>query len=163
MADTRMITNDAVGAFLAGHCIAVVGASDKKSSFGRTVVEALAEHGHWPVPIHPTETLVDGRRAYARLQDVPHRVDGVIVMVTGDAAAEVVDDADAVGIDQVWLFKGIGGPGAVSAASLAACERHGIAPVAGACPLMFLEPVTAVHRIHRSIRRHRGAVEDTVA
>jgi hypothetical protein len=119
----------------------------------------------WPTtatgrsPSIPPDTLVDGRRAYPRLHDVPHKVDGVIVMVTGDAAAEIVDDADAVSIKHVWLFKGIGGAGAVSAASLAACERHGIDPVAGACPLMFLEPVTAVHRIHRSIRHHRGDVE----
>ena len=158
-----MITNDAVQAFLAGHCIAVAGASDKKNNFGRAIVVALADHGYWPIPIHPTETLVDGRRAYPRLQDVPHRVDGVIVMVTGDAAAEVVDDADAIGIKHVWLFKGIGGAGAVSEASLAACERHGIVPVAGACPLMFLEPVTAVHRIHRSVRRQRGDVEKATA
>ena len=154
-----MITNDAVQAFLAGHCIAVAGASDSKNNFGRAIIIALAEHGYYPIPIHPTETLVDGRRAYPRLQDVPRQVDGVIVMVTGDAAAEVVGDADAVGIKHVWLFKGIGGAGAVSAASLAACERHGIDPVAGACPLMFLEPVTTAHRIHRSIRRHRGDVE----
>src|SRR5687767_3705830 len=109
-----MITNDAVQAFLADHCIAVAGASDKKNNFGRAVVVALADHGYRPIPIHPTETLVDGRRAYPRLQDVPHAVDGVIVMVTGDGAAEVVDDADAIGIRHVWLFKGIGGPGAVS-------------------------------------------------
>jgi predicted CoA-binding protein len=158
-----MITNDAVRGFLAGHCIAVAGASDHKDNFGRAVVAALGDHGYWPIPIHPTATVVDGHRAYARLHDVPHQVDGVIVMVTGDAAAEVVDDADAVGIEHVWLFKGIGGSGAVSAASLAACERHGIDPVAGACPLMFLEPVTAVHRIHRSIRRLRGDLENVTA
>ena len=158
-----MITNDAVQAFLAGHCIAVAGASDQKNNFGRTIVVALADHGYDPIPIHPTEALVDGRRAYPHLQDVPSPVDGVIVMVTGNAAAEVVDDAAAAGIEHVWLFKGIGGAGAVSPASLAACERHGIDPIAGACPLMFLEPVTAIHRIHRSIRRHRGAVEEAAA
>ena len=158
-----MITHDAVQAFLAGDRIAVAGASDKKNNFGRAIVVALAEHGYHPIPIHPTETLVDGRRAYPRLQDVPRQVDGVIVMVAGDAAAEVVDDAAAAGIGQVWLFQGIGGAGAVSKASLAACERHGIDPVAGACPLMFLEPVTALHRIHRYVRRHRGAIEQVQA
>jgi len=158
-----MITNDAVQTFLAGHCIAVAGASDERGNFGRAIVVALAEHDYWPVPIHPTERLVDGRRAYPRLQDVPHPVDGVIVMVSGDAAVDVVEDAAAAGIEQVWLFKGVGGAGAVSAASLAACERHGIDPVAGACPLMFLEPVSSFHRIHRSIRRHRGAVEGAAA
>jgi len=154
-----MITNDAVQTFLAGHRIAVAGASDKKNSFGRAIVVALADHGYDPIPIHPTQTIVGGRPGYPHLQDVPRPVDGVIVMVTGDAAVDVIDDAAAAGIEHVWLFKGIGGDGAVSEASLAACKRHGITPVAGACPLMFLEPVTAFHRIHRSVRRHRGAVD----
>ena len=43
---TMMITNDAVQAFLAGHCIAVAGASDKKNNFGRAIVVALADHGY---------------------------------------------------------------------------------------------------------------------
>jgi hypothetical protein len=38
-------------------------------------------------------------------------------------------------------------------------ERHGLQSVAGACSLMFLEPVASVHRIQRSVRRARGAVE----
>jgi predicted CoA-binding protein len=154
-----MITNDAVQTFLTGHRIAVAGASDDQSSFGRAIVAALADHGYDPVPIHPRASEVEGRPAYPRLQDVPEPLDGVIVMVSGEAAATVVDDAAAAGLDQVWLFRGIGGKGAVSQASLEACARHGIVPIAGACPLMFLEPVTGAHRFHRSIRQLRGAVE----
>jgi predicted CoA-binding protein len=154
-----MITDDAVRMFLTGHRIAVVGASDSKESFGRTICQALIDHGYDAVPVHPTATSVAGCTAYPRLADVPEPVDGVIVMVPATAATQVVEDAAAAGIDQVWLFKGIGGPGAVSAEVLAACAAHHIDPVAGACPLMFLEPVELIHRIHRSVRRLRGDVE----
>jgi hypothetical protein len=75
----------------------------------------------------------------------------------------VVEDAAAANIRQVWLFKGIGGKGSVSDAVMVACERHHIEPIAGACPLMFLEPVKGAHRLHRAIRRRRGAVERTPA
>ena len=154
-----MISDAAVQSFLAGRRIAVAGASDDKANFGRAVVEALADHGYDPVPLHPRLTEVAGRPAFAHLGDVPEPVDGVIVMVPHAAAVKVVEEAAAAGIRQVWLFKGIGGAGAVSQASLDACERHGIEPIAGACPLMFLEPVTGAHRFHRTIRRWRGAVE----
>ena len=154
-----MITEQAVRTFLDGHRIAVVGASTSSGSFGRTVCSSLADHGYDVVPVHPTVTVLDGRACYPHLADIPDPVDGVIVMVPGASASAVVEEAAGAGIRQVWLFKGVGGPGAVAEDSLAACERHQIDPVAGACPLMFLEPVKGVHRFHRAVRRARGDVE----
>jgi predicted CoA-binding protein len=154
-----MITNDAVGRFLAGHRIAVVGASDRRDSFGGTICRALDEHGYEVVPVHPDGGSIGTLRCHPSLTDIPGPVDGVVVMVPAPAAASVVEEAAAMGIDQVWLFKGVGGTGSVSDDALAACERHHIEPIAGACPLMFLEPAAAVHRIHRVVRRARGDVE----
>ena len=57
----------------------------------------------------------------------------------------------------VWLFKGAG-PGAVSEEALQLCLDHGMSVVAGACPLMFLEPVRGVHKLHRSLRRLNRSV-----
>ena len=154
-----MITNDAVRRFLDGHRIAVVGASDRKDSFGGTICRALAEHGYDVVPIHPDGGEVDGRPCYPRLDEAPGPIDGVIVMVPAERAADIVREAAGAGIEQVWLFKGIGGKGSVSDEALTMCEQHHIDPIAGACPLMFLEPVAALHRIHRAVRRVRGDVE----
>mgnify|MGYP002365217602 CR=1 FL=1 len=41
----------------------------------------------------------------------------------------------------------------VSTASVAACRQHGLDAVVGACPLMFLQPVESVHRVHLAVRR----------
>ena len=157
--EVTIITEQAVRSFLAGHRIAVVGASTSSNSFGRAVCRALTDHGYDAVPVHPEVTSLDGRPCYPHLADIPEPVDGVIIMVPATAATAVVDEAAVAGIQQVWLFKGIGGPGAVSPDSLAACERHQIEPIAGACPLMFLEPVRGVHRVHRAIRRAKRDVE----
>lgn len=37
-------------------------------------------------------------------------------------------------------------------------RSHGYDVVAGACPLMFLEPVGWFHRVHRAVRRANGAL-----
>ena len=58
----------------------------------------------------------------------------------------------------MWLFRGVGGQGSVSAEALGVCREHGITVIAGACPLMFLEPTGVVHRVHRAARRRRGAI-----
>jgi len=68
-----------------------------------------------------------------------------------------VHAAAARGVTRVWLFRGLGAPGALSEASLGACAEHHLDVVAGACPMMFLEPVGRGHDVHRALRRFNGA------
>ena len=144
-------------AFLAGGRIAVVGASDDPKNFGRTIVSALHEHGIEVVAVHPHATTVAGVPCYPGLAAVPGLLDGVIVMVPKDAAAGVIRACADRGVRKVWLFKGAGS-GAVSDEALQLCLDHGLSVVAGACPLMFLEPVKGVHKLHRTLRRLHGSV-----
>jgi uncharacterized protein len=145
--------------FLAQRRLAVVGASDDPKSFGRTVYCALRDHDHDVVAVNPNCETVAGDPCYADLASVPGDIDGVVVMVHRDRAADVVRAAADRGIARVWLFKGLGGPGAVSDDALETCAVHGMEVVAGACPLMFLEPVGWFHRVHRAARRMNGSLE----
>lgn len=60
-----------VTAFLTGHRITVVGASDHHGNFGGTIVKALADHGYDAIPVHPHAETVGGRTCYSTLADVP--------------------------------------------------------------------------------------------
>ncbi len=153
-----MIDPGVARSFLDGHRIAVVGCSDDPKNFGGAVVRALLDHGYDAVPVNPGHVTVADRVCHPSLREVPGRLDGVIVMVPGDVSADVVRDAVAIGVDRVWLFKGIGGAGAASDEALAVCAEHGVEVVGGACPLMFLEPVRGAHRFHRAIRRLNHSV-----
>jgi predicted CoA-binding protein len=139
-------------AFLSAGRIAVVGASDHPKNFGRTIVEALCKHEIDAVAVHPRTTSVAGAACYPSLALVPGPIDGVIVMVPGDAATGVVRACIDRDVRRIWLFKGAG-PGAVSDDAIRLCRDHDIAVIPGACPLMFLEPVRGVHRVHRALRR----------
>jgi predicted CoA-binding protein len=153
-----MIEGDVVREFLAGDRIAVVGASDDQKNFGRTIVREMCDHGYNVVAVNPNAEQVAGCACYPDLEHVPGDVDGVIVMVHGDKAAGVVDACAAKGVRHVWLFKGLGGAGAVSDDALDRCQKNGIEVVAGACPLMFLEPVGWFHRVHRGARRMNRSI-----
>jgi predicted CoA-binding protein len=153
-----MIDPIVVQEFLAQRRIALVGASDDPRSFGRTVYCALRDHGHDVVAVNPNYETVAGDRCYPDLASVTGDIDGLVVMVHRDRAADVVRAAAERGIPRVWLFKGLGAPGAVSEEALHECALHGIAVVAGACPLMFLEPVGGFHRLHRAARRMNGSL-----
>jgi predicted CoA-binding protein len=149
--------------FLALGRLAVVGASPDDRQFGNVVYRELREHGVDVVPVHPSATTVAGDPAFPGVESVDGPLDGVIVMVPADKALEVVRACARRGVRHVWLFKGLGSAGAVSDEVLRECARHDIEVVAGACPLMFLEPVGLVHRIHRAARRVNHSLVRTPA
>ena len=154
-----MIEQATVDEFLSQRRIAVVGASDDKQNFGGAILRALRDHGYDAVGVNPNATTAAGVPCWPDLASVPGPVDGVIVMVSAGSSADVVRAAIPRGVTRVWLFRGIGGRGAMTDDAVALCREHDVNVVAGACPLMFLEPVGFGHRMHRSVRRLKGAVE----
>ncbi|HMJ75819.1 MAG TPA: CoA-binding protein [Iamia sp.] len=148
-------------AFLDGHRIAVIGASDHKGNLGGAILRELWLHGHDVVPVHPTARLVGGHRCSPTIGAVPDAVDGAIIMVPAPAAVDVVRRCIDAGVPAIWLFKGLGGESAVSDEAIALCRDAGIPVVAGACPLMFIRPVGAIHRAHRAARRAHGTLVST--
>ena len=155
-ATTMPVDAAAASTFLRSGRLAVVGASDARDSFGRTVYEELRAHGIDVVPVHPAGGTVAGDPCHPSLLEVPGQVDGAIVMVAAPASVEVVRQVAERGIPRVWLFKGVGGAGASSPQAVDAAVELGLEVVPGACPLMFLEPTGLVHRFHRAVRRARG-------
>ena len=144
--------------FLAQLHVAFVGVSRDNKQFANAVYRSLRGGGRslYPVNAAAEGKPLEGDVSYARLADVPDPVDGVVVMVPAGAAADVVRDAVDRGIPRVWLHRGIG-KGSVSAEAVRICRESGVVLVDGACPLMFIEPVVGVHRIHRLLAGRRIA------
>jgi len=153
-----MLTTESVDRFLAQPRITVVGASDAKDNFGGAIYRALKAHGHDVVAVNPMAQIVDGDPCYPDLASVPGTLGGVLVMVRAAEAVGVVRECLASQVRDIWLFKGFGGPGAVSDEAIQLCREAGVNAVEGACPLMFLEPVGVAHRIHRGLRRLNGSL-----
>jgi predicted CoA-binding protein len=157
-----MIDSSKASEFVSAGSVAVVGASDDPRNFGRTIVNALADRGLPVVTVHPTATSVAGVPCHPTLHATPADIDRVVVMVGAAKSADVVRECIDRGVTKIWLFKGAG-TGAVSKDALALCRDHDVEVIAGACPLMFLEPVRGVHRAHRGIRRILHGISGPVA
>ena len=144
--------------FLAQKNLAFVGVSRDSKQFANSVYRRLRGSGRTLYPVNPAAggDPLEGDRSYAQLAEVPEPVDGVVVMVPAEAAADVVRQAVERGIARVWLHRGAG-KGSVSAEAVQICRDNDIAVVDGACPLMFDEPVGGVHRIHRFFAGRRIA------
>lgn len=160
MTTRNMIDPAAARRFLAQPRIALVGASSDPKSFAHTIYRELRAHGNTVVAVNSRATTVQGDPCYPDLASVPGDLDGVIVMVHRDKAIDIVRTCAERGVPRVWLFKGLGGgsAGSVSDAAVELCHQLGIEVIPGACPLMFLEPVGWIHRIHRALRHSNGSL-----
>ena len=142
----------AIDGFLALGRIAVVGVSRADKDFSRGLFRELLKRGYDVVPVNPNAAEIEGRRCYARVQEIPAPVEGVLVMTPSEATPEVIQDCIDAGVDRVWMHKGAG-VGAVNAEAVAMCKEHDISVVAGYCPFMFLPHTGFVHRIHRFFKK----------
>jgi hypothetical protein len=144
--------------FLSHSHLAVVGASADPRNFGTTIYRELKGRGYDVVAVNPTVETVDGDPCYPGIASVSGQLEGAILVVPRDKSAELVRECMLSGVPRVWLFQGIGGVGAVSDEAVQLCQDNGLSVVAGACPMMFLEPAGWFHRAHRVVRRVKGAV-----
>jgi predicted CoA-binding protein len=146
----------AIDRFLALRHIAIVGVSRDSKQFANVVYRRLRTDDRtvYPVNLLAGGGILEGAPSFHSLADVPDPVEGVLVLVPAEEAADIVQAAIDRGITSVWLHRGIGA-GAVSDAAVALSRRHGLQLVAGACPLMFHEPVRGIHRLHRGLAGHR--------
>lgn len=87
--------------------IAVVGLSSNKfrPSFG--VSQYMQSAGYRIVPVNPNEREVLGEKAYARLEDVPEKIDIVDVFRRSEFVPEIVDSAIRIGARAVWMQDGV--------------------------------------------------------
>jgi predicted CoA-binding protein len=87
--------------------IAVVGLSSNpyRSSFG--VSESLQMSGYRVIPVNPNETEVLGEKAYARLEDIPEKIDIVDIFRRSQFVSEIVDSAIRIGARAIWMQEGV--------------------------------------------------------
>ena len=76
---------------------AIVGLSNNSERAAFGVAKILIEKGHQIIPVHPKAETVHGQKGYAKLSDIPGKVDVVDIFVNSELAGEVVNDAIALG------------------------------------------------------------------
>ena len=86
---------------------AIVGLSNNRTRTAYDIAAYVQELGMEIVPVHPKAETVHGAQGYARLADVPGKIDVVDVFVNSSLAGAVVDEAIAVGAKAVWLQLGV--------------------------------------------------------
>lgn len=125
----ELIVSDQIDQMLKLKTWAIVGLSNNSERAAFGVAKVLIEKGHQIIPVHPKAETVHGQKGYAKLSDIPGKVDVVDIFVNSELAGEVVNDAIAFGAKGVWLQLDVIDAGAISRANDA-----GLLAVMNHCP-----------------------------
>src|ERR1700736_6683187 len=87
--------------------IAVVGLSPNPARPSHGVASYMKSAGYRIIPVNPNEREVLGERSYARVEDVPGRIEIVDIFRRPEDVPPVVDGAIRAGAKVVWMQLGI--------------------------------------------------------
>jgi len=137
--------------FVSQKTIAMAGISRDEKSFSASIRRELETKGYTVLGVNPYATTIGGAPCYPDLSALPRPVEGVLVVTPPTESEKIVREAASRGIRRVWLQQGAQSPEAV-----AACAELGLTAVSGKCIMMFAEPVTSFHSVHRWFARVFG-------
>ena len=92
------------------------------------------QHGLEVYPVNPRAGAIEGLACFAAVQDLPDTVQSISIITPPSVTEQVVREAIAKGIINIWIQ-----PGAESPEAIADCRAAGINCIAdGSCILVHL-------------------------
>jgi uncharacterized protein len=124
----------AIEEFLQAGVFGVVGASADRSKYGNRVLRCYLMNGRLAVPVNPKEEKIEGIPCVASVAELPPEVESISVITPPSVTEQVVAEAAAKGIKNIWMQ-----PGAESPRAIDLCREKGINVIAdGSCVLVVL-------------------------
>lgn len=142
---------NAIADFLASRSFAVVGVSADRRKFGNGLFREMRGRGFSVLPVHRSLNRVEGDECYHSVTDLRGKVEAVVTAVPPGETERVLRECAGAGIRRIWMMKGSSSERTISLA-----QELGLDIVTGECPLMYLEPVRSIHKVHRWTKRLFG-------
>ena len=125
---------NAIELFLNASIFAVAGASRDRSKYGNKVFRAIVASGRSVYPLNPTTVEVEGQPAFATLTGLPVVPQSLSIVTPPAVSRQVVQQAIAAGVKNVWMQ-----PGAEDDQACQAARQAGLNVIDdGSCLLVLL-------------------------
>jgi predicted CoA-binding protein len=102
------------------------------------------------IPVNLSAEEILGVKAYPNITALPPEVRGVVIMTKKDQTADVVREAMAKGLKNIWIQQA-----AESKEALKELEGSDINYITGECILMHYKP-HSVHKFHKTLKKFFG-------
>ncbi len=143
--------------FLAQNRIAVAGVSRTREDAANIIYRKLKRSGYQAFPVNPNIDTFEGDLCCPDLKSISGGVDGVVIITRPQVTEEIVRQCPDAGVSRVWMHQSLARLGtSVSEEAATFCHENGIIVIAGACPMMFCEPVDFGHKCLRWMLRLTG-------
>jgi len=87
--------------------IAVIGLSNDPMRPSYGVTEYMQRQGYRIIPVNPRVPEILGEKSYAKLSDIPGKIDIVDVFRRLEAVPEIVDEVIALKLPVIWLQESV--------------------------------------------------------
>jgi uncharacterized protein len=104
--------------------VAVIGASSAREKYGNRAVRAYLRQGWTVYPVNPTESEVEGLKAYRSVTEIPGPVDRASLYVPPRVGVKLLEGIREKGVRELFV-----NPGAESDELVAEAERLGMEPI----------------------------------
>jgi len=131
--------------------VAVIGATEKEGSVGRTLLWNLISHpfGGTVFPVNPKRNNILGIRAYPTIADVPDQVDLAVIVTPAPSVPGVVDECVQAGVKGAIIisagFKEIGAEGVKLEQQILEKARKAKMRIIGPNCLGVMNPLTGIN------------------
>src|SRR5579885_2972799 len=153
-----------LGAIFAPRAVAVIGASEKAGSVGRSILWNLigSPFGGTVYPVNPKRPNVLGIRSYPSIADVPEPVDLAVVVTPAPTVPQVIGECAAAGVKGAIIisagFKEVGPEGAALERQVLERARRGRMRLIGPNCLGVMNPVIGLNATFAAGMARRGTV-----
>ncbi|HLU10131.1 MAG TPA: acetate--CoA ligase family protein, partial [Oceanobacillus sp.] len=155
---------EGLDAIFAPKTVAVIGATDRAGSVGRTILWNLisSPFGGTVFPINPTKTSILGIRAYPNIAAVPEHVDLAVIVTPAHTVPGIVEECAAAGVRGLIIisagFKERGPEGAELERQILATARRAGMRIIGPNCLGVMRPIGGPNATFASAMARPGNV-----
>jgi predicted CoA-binding protein len=119
--------------FISANSFGVAGASADREKYGNKVLRAYLQKAYSVVPIHPSQSVVEGQTAFPNLAAAPP-IESLSIVTPPVVTEQLVREAIEAGVKHLWMQ-----PGAESEAAVQHAQAAGLTVIAGGpCLLVVL-------------------------
>jgi acetyltransferase len=144
--------------------VAVIGATEKAGSVGRTVIWNLisSPFGGTVFPINPKRANILGIKAYPGIQDLPDQIDLAVIVTPAPTVPDIIAECVEAGVKGAIVisagFKEVGPEGAALEAQILEHARRGKMRVIGPNCLGVMNPLTGLNATFATAAARPGNV-----
>lgn len=135
----------AANEFLSHKRIAVAGVSRKGDTAANVIYKKLKNCGYEVFPVNPFAEKIDEDKCFHSLNEIPEKVEGVVIGTKPEAALQLVEDCEKLGIKDVWIHRSFGN-GSYDEEAIEKAKKLGMKVIPRGCPMLFCEPVDIGHK-----------------